>query len=118
MYNIPQPNFILTIDSLILKIEGILKLVYSIDNIIKEPTGNGATQDKSLTKLLEDEKCDLISEDDLFFLKYLLIDKSGIYLRNKVAHSLMKKEDYYWGNANLLILALLKICAFKLKIYE
>lgn len=115
LYNLPQPNFILTIDSLILKIEGILKLVYSIDNIIKEPTGDGATQDKSLNKLLENENCDLISEDDLFFLKYLLIDKSGLNLRNKVAHSLMKKEDYCLGNANLLILALFKICAFKLK---
>lgn len=114
LYNIPQPNFILTIDSLILKIEGILKLVYSIDNIIKEPTGDGATQDKSLNKLLENENCDLISEDDLFFLKYLLIDKTGLNLRNKVAHSLMKKEDYCLYNANLLILALLKICAFKL----
>ena len=49
-------------------------------------------------------------------LKYLLIDKSGLNLRNKVAHSLMKKRDYYWGNANLLILALLKICAFKLNL--
>lgn len=116
MYNIPQPNFILTIDSLILKIEGMLKLVYSIDNVIKEPTGDGATQDKSLNKLLEYGTFDLISEDDLFFLKYLLIDKSGLNLRNKVAHSLMKKGDYYWGNANLLILALLKICAFKLNL--
>lgn len=114
LYNIPQPNFILTIDSLILKIEGLLKLVYSINNIIKEPTLNGATQDKSLKKLLEDRTCDLISEDNLFFLKYLLIDKSGLNLRNKVAHSLMKKGDYYVGNANLLILALLKICAFEL----
>ena len=116
LYNIPQPNFILTIDSLILKIEGMLKLVYSIDNVIKEPTGDGATQDKSLNKLLEYGTFDLISEDDLFFLKYLLIDKSGLNLRNKVAHSLMKKGDYYWGNANLLILALLKICAFKLNL--
>lgn len=114
LYNIPQPNFILTIDSLILKIEGMLKLVYSIDNIIKEPTGDGATQDKSLNKLLEDCNCDLISEDDFFFLKYLLIDKSGLNLRNKVAHSLMKKRDYSVGNANLLILALFKICAFEL----
>lgn len=112
-YGIPQPHFILTIDSLILKIEGMLKLVYGINKIIKEPAGEGTIQDKSLDKLLK-ENCDLISEDDHFFLKYLLIDKSGLNLRNKVAHSLMKKRDYYWGNANLLILALLKICAFKL----
>lgn len=118
LYNIPEPNFILMIDSLILKIEGMLKLVYSIDNVIREPTGNGATQDKSLNKLLENENCNLISEDNLFFLKYLLIDKSGLNLRNKVAHSLMKKEDYSRGNANLLILALLKICAFKLKLKD
>lgn len=113
LYNIPQPHFTLTIDSLILKIEGMLKLVYGIDRVIKEPTGHGAFQDKSLDKLLK-EKSDLISEDDYFFLKYLLIDKSGLNLRNKVAHSLMKKRDYYLGNANLLLLALLKICAFKL----
>lgn len=114
LYNIQHPNFILFIDSVILKIEGMLNLVYSIDNTIKEPTDDGATQNKSLNNLFENGHCDLISEANLFFLEFLLIDKSGLNLRNKVAHSLMNKEDYYLGNANLLLLALFKICAFKL----
>ena len=115
LYNIPYPNFSLFIDSLILKIEGILKVIYSIENEIKETTEEISIQDKSLNKILEDENFNLISEDDIFFLRYLLIDKSGLNLRNKVAHSLMKKEEYYLGNANLLLLALLKLCSFQLK---
>lgn len=114
LYELPYPNFSLFIDSLILKIEGILKILYGIDNEIKETTEEGAIQDKSLNKILEDEHFNLISEDDLFFLRYLLIDKSGLNLRNKVAHSLMKKEEYNIGNANLLLLALLKLCSFQL----
>ena len=113
-YELPYPHFSLFIDSLILKIEGILKLVYGIDNEIKESTEDGSVQDKSLNKILEDDNFDLIPEDDLFFLRYLLIDKSGLNLRNKVAHSLMKKEDYNLRNANLLFLALLKLCSFQL----
>ena len=115
LYNIPCPNFSLFIDSLILKIEGILKVIYSIENEIKETTEEISIQDKSLNKILEDENFNLISEDDLFFLRYLLIDKSGLNLRNKVAHSLMKKEEYNLGNANLLLLALLKLCSFQLE---
>ena len=114
LYNIPAPHFSLFIDSLILKIEGILKLIYGIDNEIKEQKENGVIQDKSLNKILEDENFDFIPEDEIFFLKYLLIDKSGLNLRNKVAHSLMRKEDYNIGNANLLLLALLKLCSFQL----
>ena len=114
LYNIPAPHFSLFIDSLILKIEGILKLIYGIDNEIKEQKENVVTQDKSLNKILEDKNFDFIPEDELFFLKYLLIDKSGLNLRNKVAHSLMRKEDYNIGNANLLLLALLKLCSFQL----
>lgn len=114
LYGLPYPNFSLFIDSLILKIEGILKLIYGIDNEIKETTEDGSTQDKSLNKVLGDVNFDLIPDDDLFFLRYLLIDKSGLNLRNKVAHSLMKKEDYNLRNANLLFLALLKLCSFQL----
>lgn len=114
LYELPFPHFSLFIDSLILKIEGILKLIYGIDNEIKESRDDGAVQDKSLRKILEDENFNMLPEDDMFFLRYLLVDKSGLNLRNKVAHSLMKKEDYNLGNANLLLLVLLKLSSFQL----
>jgi len=114
VYNIPQPHFVLTIDSLILKLEGIIKLIYKMQKPIKKPTKKSTLEDKNLNDILEDDEFNLLPKEDLFFLRYLLIDKTGLNLRNKVAHSIMKKEDYNISNANLLIVALLKLCAFEL----
>lgn len=114
LHDYNYPHFVLTIDSLISKIEGIIKLIYSLDKSIKEPTGKGTFQDKSLNRIFEDNNFDTLPEEDLFFLRYLLIEKAGLNLRNKVAHCLMKKSEYNEHNANLLILALLKLCAFNL----
>lgn len=109
-----HPHFVLTIDSLISKLEGIIKLIYSLDKSIKEPTGNRTLQDKSLKSIFKDEDFDVLPEEDLFFLRYLFTEKAGLNLRNKVAHCLMEKIEYNEHNANLLILALLKLCAFTL----
>lgn len=114
LHDYSHPQFVLTIDSLIPKIEGIIKLIYSLDNSIKEPTGDETLQDKPLNRILGDSEFDVLPEEDLFFLRFLLIEKAGLNLRNKVAHCLMEKVEYNVGNANLLILALLKLCAFNL----
>ena len=115
LHECSHPQFVLTIDSLISKIEGIIKLIYSLNKSIKEPTGNDTLQDKPLNRILGDNDFDVLPEEDIFFLKYLLIEKAGLNLRNKVAHCLMEKIEYNIGNVNLLILALLKLCSFNLK---
>ena len=116
IYGMPHPNFILTIDSLIFKMEGIIKFLFGLSNSIKETTKDYSAQDKSLNKILEDEKLTSVLNDyDIFFLRFLLIEKSGLNLRNKVAHSLMRIEDYNDANAYLLVLALLKLCSVQMQ---
>lgn len=109
------PNFILCIDSLSVKIEGMLRDICEFIGITtfelkadkKERT---ISQEKDIHKLLyEPELAKLIDKDDLFFFKFLLIEKAGYNLRNKVAHSLMTFNDYNLDYMNLLIMAVLKL---------
>lgn len=109
-----HPHFVLTIDSLTLKLEGIIKLLCNIFGIeIKETTDKNVVQDKSLNKLLDDEKlAEKLGQNNIFFLKYLLIDKCGLNIRNEAAHSLLALNEYNYINATLLLVALLRLCKY------
>lgn len=111
-----NPQFVLTIDSLVLKIEGIIRDFYKILNIsTTHINADNTSEEKSLNQLLEEETLkEMIGEDDLFFLKFILIDQ-GFNLRNKIAHSLMQPLEYNETNVNLLILALFRLLKYELK---
>ncbi len=108
------PSFILCIDSLSLKIEGMLRELCEFKGITTfelKPDKKGRTisQEKDIHKLLyEPELANLIDKDDLLFFKFLLIEKAGYNLRHKVAHSLMTFYEYHINLMNLLIMAVLK----------
>ena len=114
------PHFVLTIDSLTLKLEGIIKILCKIFGIeTKETTDNNTVQDKSLNKLLNDEKLsEKMGQSNIFFLKYLLIDKCGLNIRNEAAHSLLALNEYNYVNATLLLVALLRLCKYNWTIIE
>ena len=65
--------------------------------------------------LHEPELVKFINQDDLFFLKYLLIEKAGLNLRNMVAHSLIKYEEYAFDYMNLLIIGLIRLGKYDFK---
>ena len=110
------PHFVLTMNSLILRIEGIVRDMCKNLDISTTYIKNGVTEEKNLNLLLKEEKLEeLIGKDDLFFLKYILIDKGGINLRNEIAHSLASPQKYNLNNVNLLLLALLRIIKYELK---
>lgn len=108
------PHFVLTIDSLTLKLEGIIKLLCKIFEIeTKETNDNNIVQDKSLNKLLDNEKLvEKMGQNNIFFLKYLLIDNCGLNIRNEAAHSLLALNEYNYVNATLLLVALLRLCKY------
>lgn len=102
------PNFVLCIDSLVIKIEGLLRDMCHY--------GGGVTfyrsliREKDINVLLYDDTIkDLFNKNDLLLFRFLLIEKAGYNLRNKVAHSLMTFKDYHIEYINLLILVILKI---------
>jgi hypothetical protein len=108
------PNFILCIDSLVLKIEGMLRDVCEFKGVTTykfrtDKKGRTISQEKDIHELLyEEEVTKLIDKDDLLFFKFLLVEKAGYNLRHKVAHSLMTFYEYNIHYMNLLIMAVLK----------
>lgn len=113
-----SPNFVLCIDSLILKIEGLLRDLCNYSGITtftyKQKNGK-IYEEKSINALLYDERITrLFDDDELLLLKFVLIEKHGYNLRNKVAHSLVNYTDYNLNFASLLLLILLKLGQFSL----
>lgn len=115
-----RPNFILAIDSLVPKIEGMLRdfCIISGGSAIKhtkDSKGRKITQEKNLYDLFnEDEILAKFNQDEVFFLKFLLIEKAGNNLRHKIAHSLMGYSEYSMQFIHLLIIAILRIAKFKM----
>lgn len=113
-------NLIPAIDSVTVKIEGIIRTLAEYSNIdtfiIKnDKSGRSISEEKDLNKLLTDpEITNLLGKNDTLFLRFLFTEKSGFNLRNKVAHSLMTFEDYSIGTFMLIFLALLKLGKFRL----
>ncbi len=103
------PNFVLAIDSLTLKIEGILRDICELKGVTtffqsEDSKGRSIIKEKDINTLLRDETIkSTLSKDDLMLLQFLLVDKAGWNLRNRVAHTLIRESDGY-GLANILLL--------------
>ncbi|MCF8239744.1 MAG: DUF4209 domain-containing protein [Melioribacteraceae bacterium] len=111
------PNYVTPIDSLTLKIEGLLRDFLSIQEVptTKQIKGKHGltTEELDINDFLYHSKIkELFDEDDLLFLRILFIEKTGINLRNEVAHSLLLPQQYSVEFMHLLFIALLKIGQF------
>ena len=105
-------NFILFIDSIVSKLEYLVRKLCGIYNIsMIKPQGTGTTSEKLLHDFFNDSKFkEVLLENDYDFLKYVLLNP-GLNLRNKSAHGFDLKI-YTFNNANLLLL-----CFFRLLKY-
>jgi hypothetical protein len=116
-----QPNFVLALESLVLKIEGLLRDLTNLSGVTTfvqklDNKDRVIYQEKDLTALLHDDKLvALIGEDDLFFIKFVLVEKAGYNLRHRAAHSLLLFEEYGLYYMNLLFMILLRISKFDFK---
>jgi hypothetical protein len=110
-----RPNLVLSIDSLTLKIEGLIRDMCEHFDVptffmTTDNKGRTITREKDIHALLyEDSIKQLFDEDDLLFFKFLLVEKAGFNLRHKIAHALMFFPEYNISYMHLLILALLRI---------
>lgn len=105
----PQ-GYILAIDSLVLKFEGLLRefsrMIGAQTIEIKE---NGTEERVGFDKLLDNQKLtDLISEDDIAYFKFLFTSK-GLNIRNNIAHCFYTTKNYSPSIMLLLIVALLRL---------
>ena len=110
-----RPNFVLPIDSLTVKIEGMLRDMCRYSGVNTTETkqdreGRTVSVEKDLHALLyEDAVTRLFDKDDLLFFRFLLVEHGGYRLRHKVAHALMRPWDYNLKAMHCLILAVLRI---------
>ena len=115
-----NPSFILSIDSLILKIEGLIRDFFRINKIITTiQNQDGSFQEKDINQLLHDPKIlEFFTEDEVEFFKFILIEKGGYNLRHDIAHSLAKPWNYSWDFMNYVILIILRIGQYQIHINE
>lgn len=108
-------GYILAIDSLVLKFEGLLReLSRMIGAQTIEIKADGTQERISFEKLLENEKTKaLIPEDDLAYFKFLFLS-DGMNLRNNIAHSFYSTKHYDSATMLLLIVALLRLGNFEI----
>jgi hypothetical protein len=109
------PNLVLSIDSLTLKIEGLLRDMCQFSGVAtfymtQDSKGRDITREKDIHALLYEDKIkQLFDEDDLLFFRFLLVEKFGYNLRHRVAHSLMLFQEYSIRYMYLLILVILRL---------
>ncbi len=112
------PNLVLCTDSLALKFEGLFRDLCELNKITtffitKDEHGEEISREKDINALLREPKLkELLNPSDLFFFKYLLVEKGGYNLRNKVAHSFLNYNDYTIEEMNLLFVAILRLAKY------
>lgn len=119
---IPFQEIILATDSLVLKIEGIIREMYQLLGkptfvVRKEKGGKSVTYEKDLNNFLSDDFIEAVFGKDLVLLmKYLLTEPIGHNLRNNVGHCLIQKEHYNLLNLHLIFLILLRLGNYKMNL--
>ena len=111
------PNFVLSLDSLTLKIEGLFRDLCRLHGAgtSRQKKERNIGQEKDINALLhEDAIKELFDEDDLLFFKFLLIEKLGCNLRHDIAHALLLFQEYSLDYMHLVILALLRLGKYDL----
>ena len=109
------PNFVSSTDSLVLKAEYFLRefcYFLGIATFRPNPKQQGIIMEKTLDNLLDDLE-GKISDNDHFFIKFILTEKAGYNLRNRIAHGLMDNVDYGLEYPILSILIILKLSNYQ-----
>ena len=110
-----SPNFILCLDSLTLKIEGLFRELCRISGVQttyhkQDHAKRQIAFEKDIEVLLREEEIErLFDEDDILFFKFLLVEKCGYNLRHDIAHALLPFNQYHLDLMNLMILALFRL---------
>jgi len=109
------PDFICSTDSLVLKTEYLLReFCRFLDIRTFKQKDEGIVMERTLDDILRDERIKQeLTEDDHFFIKFVLTEKAGYNLRNKVVHGLMDNIEYDLQYPLLAIIIILKLSNYK-----
>jgi len=110
-----DPDFIAATDSLVLKVEYVLRYMCERLGITTfRPKREGIVHEKLLEDLFQDLDPHL-DQEDLFFIRFYLQEKAGQNLRNRIAHGLMDENEYGIEKALLVLVMLLKLASYAFK---
>tara|TARA_R110001592_G_scaffold17518_2_gene73821 strand:+ start:108771 stop:110627 length:1857 start_codon:yes stop_codon:yes gene_type:complete len=108
-----EPNFILCIDSLTLKFEGLLRDLCNRLDIGTSQSRQKGMQEAYIHNVLENETIQkFFNNEDMLFFNYLFTKSNGLNLRNNVAHCFLNSEEYHPDKMFLLIAALLRLAKY------
>ena len=111
-------NLVVISDSLILKIEAMLRYLCERVGIATfKPRDKGIVMEKNLDEILADlkskpESQTLLDENDRLFIKFVLSEKAGLNLRNRIAHGLMDIHEYNLNNVVAIFSIILRFCSY------
>jgi hypothetical protein len=123
-----QIDFVTIIDSLTLKIEGLMRFlcerlgIATFKTKIRKLDSAKLVMEKLLDELLADiahepklkpEQKTNFNEDDRTFIKFVLTEKVGLNLRHKIAHSLMDFNEYTFELVVVLFCIIMKLSKYK-----
>ncbi len=113
----PKTNYILALDSLTIKFEGALRDFGKKIGITSTISGKkNVLREKYIEEILaDDELKKYFNENELFFFNYLFVSKDGFNLRNNIAHSFFKFNNYSYELMHLVILAFLRLSKYSAK---
>lgn len=117
-----NPEIIPIIDSLVLKVEALLRYFCGRLGISTfKLKDNGLVIESNLDEILAaledkpDRKTNFL-EEDRKFIKYILSEKAGENLRNKIAHGLMDSFEYSIDKAILAFTIIMRLSKYTFKI--
>ncbi|MDC8106711.1 DUF4209 domain-containing protein [Chryseobacterium sp. B21-037] len=108
--------YILSIDSLTLKFEGILRDFIRLLGGSTIKIKNGVSEEILLEEMLEHKVIKENYEEAEIELFKLVFTRQGINVRNNIAHSFYKTADYNFKTISLIILCILRIGRFQFEI--
>ena len=109
-------DFSLCIDSLTLKLEGILRDIFSMNGLSPKKVGEKKTEEHDLNYLLNHElMLHLYDENHVVFLKFILTEQLGMNLRNIVAHALKTNNEIYNESVMHCVFVCIIIVVFGIK---
>lgn len=108
-----KPSFVLCVDSLTMKFEGLLRDFCKRINVPTSVSRRKGMQEAYIHNVLDNEIIKtFFNEDDLLLFNYLFSTDSGLNLRNNVAHCFYDYEEYHPEQMYLLIAALLRLAKY------
>lgn len=109
-------SYILSIDSLTLKFEGILRDFIRLTGGTTIKIKNGISEEILLEEMLEHKVMKETYEEAEIELFKLVFTRQGLNVRNDIAHSFYKLSDYNFKKISLILLCILRISRFEFDI--